>query len=139
VLAASFFAAFMAASAYGYYSYKFSRLNFVDFGEWVFYTGDGDIFEPNGDMYAVLFYSALQEEAMNVLRRVNNAKQLPVLAIDLSQSRQPSINNVVFVTAGINTLLPLLRRFNITHSPSLMLIKREKGALYKQATLVEYL
>lgn len=139
VFFASFFAAAMVAAAYAYYSYTFSRFNFINFSEWVFYTGDGTVFEPQDARYLLVFHSSLQGEIDEVLLKVNNSANLPVLVLDLAQTRKPSKENVIHITAGINTLLKAISRFHIRHSPSVLIIERQSGPLYKQASLVESL
>ncbi|GHV03625.1 hypothetical protein AGMMS50229_03210 [Campylobacterota bacterium] len=129
----------MVAIAFAYANYRFARLHFIDFSEWVFYTGDGTVFEPMDDSYILLFYSSLQSDAPTIAKAINNKNGFPILALDLAQTRLNSQDNVIYITAGINTLLPVLRRFNVIYSPSVMLIERQKGALFKQSTLVESL
>ncbi|MDR2639734.1 MAG: hypothetical protein LBC09_07865 [Helicobacteraceae bacterium] len=135
----SFFAAIMIAASFAYYNYKFSRFNFINFGEWVFYTGDNEIFAPKEEIYILLVFSGAQEDAKSILRRYKNDKRLPVLAVDLAQGRKPSEGGVIYLTAGINTLLGVVHRFRVTSSPSALLIERQKGDLYKQKTLIERL
>ncbi|MDR2151693.1 MAG: hypothetical protein LBO72_02625 [Helicobacteraceae bacterium] len=135
----SFFVAALAAACFVYYNYKFSRFNFIDFSEQVFYTGDGDLFFPSEDAYILLIYSDPQEDAKSIVKRVKNVKNLPILALDLAQGRKPSENGIIYMTAGINTLLRVVHRFNVTKSPSVLLLQRQKGALYKQGTLIEIL
>lgn len=129
----------MVGAAYAYFNYTFSRFNFINFSEWVFYTGDGTIFEPEEPRYIVLFHSSLQGDVSQVLKKVNNKAGYPVLAIDLSQNRRPGQEDTIHLTAGINTLLKVIARFRVTHSPSVLLIERQKNTLYKQATLLENL
>ncbi|MDR0665395.1 MAG: hypothetical protein LBF86_07755 [Helicobacteraceae bacterium] len=135
----SFFVAAMAAASFVYYNYKFSRFNFIDFGQWTFYTGDGDIFAPTEEAYILIIYSEMQEDARSVIKRVKNVKNLTILAVDLAQGRKPSENGAIYMTAGINTLLNVVHRFHITKSPSVLLLERQKGDLYKQGTLIEVL
>lgn len=124
---------------YSYYSYKFSRFHFVDFSEWVFYTGDGTVFEPTEESYIVFLYSSLQGGFEEFSSRVNNSDGITMLVVDLAQTRRESADNIIYITAGINTLLPFIRQFNILHLPSVMLIKKEKGTLFKQASRLETL
>jgi hypothetical protein len=135
----SFVVAAMAASCFVYFNYKFSRFNFVNFSEWTFYTGDGETFSPKEEAYILLVYSSLQEDADGAITRIRNVKNLPIVAIDLAQNRKPSKDGAIYVTAGINVLLNVVHRFHITRSPSVLLIERQNGFLYKQETLVEEL
>jgi hypothetical protein len=135
----SFIVAVMVAASFAYFNYKFSRFNFIDFSEWIFYTGDNEIFAPKEEAYVLLVYSGMQEEATSIIRRVRNKNNLTVLAVDLAQGRKPSENGVIYLTAGMNSLLNVVHRFHIVRSPSALLIERQKGALYKQGTLREEL
>jgi hypothetical protein len=135
----SFIVAAMTAATFAYYNHKFSRFNFIDFGEWIFYSGESEIFAPKEEAYIMIVFSSLQEDASDVIKRVRNVKNLPIIAIDLAQNRKPSENGVIFITAGINALLSVVHRFHITHSPCVLLIERQSGARYKQATFIERL
>ena len=129
----------MVAAAYAYFHHTYSRFNFIDFSQWVFYTGDGTVFEPSHERYLLVVYSSLQGDGEEVLARVHNPKALPVLMIDLSQARKPSKKEVVYLTAGMNTLLETVQRFNIRHAPSALWIERRSKSVYKQASLMEAL
>ena len=138
------FAVFVIGSAFAYYDYKFSRFHFIDFAEHIFLTGsNGTVFVPESEAYIVVFYSSRQgdqRDDQDDLREIlahENIGTRPVLAIDLSQQFHAPHENVTHISAEINTLLPVLRRFNILHSPSVMLIVRENGSRYKQASRVE--
>ncbi|MGE4295045.1 MAG: hypothetical protein AB7E49_05030 [Campylobacterales bacterium] len=129
----------MVAAAYTYFHITFSRFNFINFTEWVFYTGDTTVFEPDAQRYLVVVYSSFQKEADEILKGVHNPKAHPVLLIDLSQSRKPSSGETIYLTAGMNTLLETVQRFHIRHSPSAFWIERRSEGLYKQASAVERL
>ena len=125
----------MVASVYAYYSHLYARFNSVDFSQWILYTGDGTLFEPTEERYVLLFVSSYQEPIDQILLRLDNRENLPVLALDLSQSRSPSQEGVIFVTSGINTLLNYVRRFQIFYVPTALVIERQSGSLYKQDSL----
>ncbi len=125
----------MVASIYAYYSHLYSRFHTVDFNEWVLYSGDEQVFVPQNEHYVLLFYSSYQEPVESVLARLHNPDSLPVLALDLSQSRAPTESGVIYVTAGINTLLNYLRRFGIERSPTAIVLEQQGGTLYKQDSL----
>jgi hypothetical protein len=139
---ASFFAAAMVGIAFAYFNYKFSRFNFIDFSQAVLYS-QSEIFAPQDEAYITLIFSSSQESASAIAKRINNRRNLTILAIDLAQNREScddfsgAKSRVICLTAGINTLLSYVRRFNIDHSPSAFVIERQKNSLYKQATLVE--
>lgn len=60
-----------------------------------------------------------------------------LLAIDLYQKRKKSTPDVIYATAGTNTLLKIIHRFHIREVPSYFMIKREnENGLYKQDSQV---
>lgn len=133
-LFASFFGALMIASAFAYYNYKFSEYKFIDFDEWVFYK-KSDIFKPTREKYTILVYSSNMGDVNKTLTKITKKNQ--ILAIDLFQkNRAGTIGNVTYMSAGMNTLLPFVQRFNIYEIPSAFRIKKVKKR-YKQDSLIE--
>jgi hypothetical protein len=127
---ASFFGAAMIAGAFAYYNYKFSQYKFIDFKETVLYTKQG-WFEPKKERYVVVVYSSHMGGIGKALEDL--AKRQPVLAVDLYQTRKPAEKNVVYATAGTNTLLKIIHRFHIREVPSYFMIKKKNNkGLYKQ-------
>jgi hypothetical protein len=133
-LFASFFGAAMIAGAFAYFNYKFSQYKFIDFREWVFYE-KRDIFTPDKDRYFVIVYSSNMQDIDKLLHRVN--KKYHIIVLDLYQKRRDRQNGVVYITSGINTLLKFIQRFNIYGVPSGFWLKRHKGLIYKQDSMVK--
>ena len=133
-LFASFFGALMIASAFAYYNYRFSEYKFVNFEEWTFYQ-KADIFQPSEEVYTVLVYSSNQQDVVTLLPKLDNGH--PIVAIDLYQKRLIGDTHVIHVSAGMNTLLPFVQRFNIYEVPSAFRIKRQNKRLYKQDSPLE--
>ena len=128
-LFASFFGALMIASAFAYYNYRFSEYKFVNFEEWTFYQ-KADVFQPSEEVYTVLIYSSNQQDVAMLLPKLTD--EYKIIAIDLYQKRLKGDTHVNYVSAGMNTLLPFIQRFNIYEVPSAFRIKRENKRLYKQ-------
>lgn len=129
-LIGSFLAAFLVVATISYNNYRFARYKFVDFDEFILYQKES-IFIPTHDIYTVVFYSSNITEHTQKLLALS--AQYPILAIDFAQKREfNSTDKIIFTTAGINTLLKLSRRFNVTELPSLFIIKRVKKNQFKQ-------
>lgn len=127
-LFSSFFAAAMVAATYAYFQWTYSRFNTIDFSQWIFYDASG-VFEPEEERYTVLIYSSRQEKLDRLLTKFDTVD--PVLAVDLSQERFTG-EGARNLTAGINTLLPLINRFHVTKTPVLFSIERKHKELYIQ-------
>lgn len=129
-LFASFFGAFMIASTYAYYNYRFSQYKFIDFNKWTFYEKK-DTFLPTKEYYTVLVYSSNIDNVKDILPKLS--KKNVILAIDLYQhDRKGYVDGVRYMSAGMNTLLPLIHRFNVYVVPSAFRIKKSKDYRYKQ-------
>jgi len=131
LLYSSFFGALMVALAFAYYNHKFSQYNFIDFKKTVLYSNNA-VFQASAEEYAVIIYSSKKDDYKSAVKALKN-KKIPIIAIDLFMENRGSTENVIFLTAGTNTLLKLIHRFAIRKVPSFFLIKREnKNGLYKQ-------
>jgi hypothetical protein len=128
-LFASFFGALMIASAFAYYNYRFSEYKFIDFSTWIFYQ-KSELFQPTSSHYTVLVYSSNMDDAQVLLTKI--ASTHPVLMVDLYQKREASTQEVMHISAGMNTLLPFVQRFGIYTLPSVFTLVRERETLYKQ-------
>jgi len=125
----------MVAAAYAYFHYTYSRYNVIDFSQWTFYAKEA-LFVPDKPEYIVLVFSSRQSPPEVLLDKIN--PELPVIAVDLSQHRFEAHENVTFVTAGINTLLPMIQRFHLTRVPAVFAIEQKRDQTYKQSTAVEF-
>ena len=120
-LLSSFFGAAMIAATYAYFNYKFSQFHFIDFEKQLFYTSN-DIFSPQDDRYTVIVYSSKKDDPVTLAKRVKDHDRF--LLLDLSGIRLTSHEEMIFITSGINTLLPFINRFNIFSVPVVFDIER---------------
>jgi hypothetical protein len=118
----------MIAAFFFYYNYKFSEYKFVDFNKIVLYTKT-DIFVPKSDEYYLLVFSSRMSDLNQLLKKI--PKDHPVLAVDIYQQRK-NYKNVIYTTAGINTIIKLIQYLNIYEVPVVVKIKRYHKNLYKQ-------
>ncbi len=133
---ASFFGAAMVAAAFAYFNYKFSEYKFINFKDWLFYE-KSDIFVPNAERYIVVFYSSRETGTMQLLSDTN--LNIPVLAIDYYNKVTENTKSTTFLRSGTKTSLNFIQRFNIYNSPSIFIIKKTKGTLYKQDSMIRKL
>ncbi len=130
---ASFFGAALIAGAFAYFNYKFSKYKFIDFKQFVFYETN-DIFKPQKERYIVIFFSSREPNAAKKIVSLN--LKTPVLAIDYYNNKIQSKNDTLFLRSGTNTTLKFIQRFNIYDEPSMFVIKKVSGALYKQDSMI---
>jgi len=124
----------MIAIAFAYFNYKYSQYKFINFKETILYT-KSKIFEPKEERYIVVIYSSHMGSIEKHLSKLKQKNTL--LAIDLYQKRKKSTPDVIYATAGTNTLLKIIHRFHIREVPSYFMIKREnENGLYKQDSQV---
>jgi len=127
---ASFFGAAMIAVAFAYFNYKYSQYKFINFKETILYT-KSQIFVPKKDRYIVVIYSSHMGSIEKYLASLKQKNSL--LVIDLYQHRRESTPNIIYATAGTNTLLKIIHRFHIREVPSYFMIKKQNDqGLYKQ-------
>ena len=120
----------MIAIAFAYFNYKYSQYKFINFKEIILYT-KSKIFEPKKDRYIVVIYSSHMGSIEKDLANLKQKNSL--LVIDLYQQRQESRPNIIYATAGTNTLLKIIHRFHIREVPSYFMIKKQNDkGLYKQ-------
>ncbi|MCF6340389.1 MAG: hypothetical protein L3J10_06545 [Sulfurimonas sp.] len=135
-LLASFFGAAMIAAAFAYFNYKFAEYKFINFKEWIFYEKK-DIFTPIADKYIVVFYSSKEKNTASLL--ANTDLNLPIIAIDYYNEIYENSKNTTFLRAPTKTSLSFIQRFNIYESPSIFFIKKSKGSIYKQDSMIRKL
>ena len=127
----SFFGAFMVASAYAYFNFKFSEYRFRDFNNFTFYSKK-DIFIPKEDAYVLLMYSSHSKEQLD---KVKDLKvEYPIIALDIHQKRFESNDRVTYVTTGINSIINIIQKFNFYNTPTLLFIEKQNGLVYKQSS-----
>ena len=131
---ASFFGAAMIAAAFAYSNYRYSEYKFLDFSDLIFYTKK-DIFTPKSDKYTVVIYSSNMQKLSSIIGKVS--KENPILAIDMFQQKRGKEGQILYLWAGMNTILKVVQRFNVYEIPSAFRIKRFKNKNYKQDSLIE--
>ena len=118
----------MVAAFFFYYNFKFKEYKFINFNKIVLYTKK-DIFVPKADEYYLLLFSSRMEKLSSLLKQI--PKDKPVLVIDFFQKRL-NYPNVIYTTAGINTIIKIIQYLNIYNVPVMLKIKRYHKNLYKQ-------
>ncbi|GAX87138.1 conserved hypothetical protein [Lebetimonas natsushimae] len=124
----SFFGALLVAAFFFYFKYKFSEYRFIDFNKIVLYTKN-DIFIPKKNEYTLIIFSSRMNNLENLIKHVKTA--YPILAVDIFQKRK-IYPNIIYTTAGINTIIKLIQYLNIYEVPVVVNIKRYHKLLYKQ-------
>jgi len=124
----SFFGALMIAIFFFYYNYKFQSYKFLDFSKITLYTKN-DIFNPTKDEYTLIIFSSKKDNLEDLIKKIKAS--YPILAIDIYQVRK-DYKNVIYTTAGINTIIKIIQHLNIYEVPVVLNIKKFNKNLYKQ-------
>lgn len=126
-----FFATLFMAVAFFYFQYTYTRFKIVDFNEFVFY-GSESIFSPTEEEYIVLLYNSKSSSFIELAKKVQDSKAT-ILAIDFYQNtKQKGVDNVIPLSAGMNTLLKFSRVLKVDSLPAVFRIKRKSIAKYTQ-------
>ncbi|MDE7172766.1 MAG: hypothetical protein K2N70_00280 [Helicobacter sp.] len=141
LVAAPMIGVLIAAFAYYYYENSYARFVKVDFNDWALYT-QTSLFEPTEDRYLLVFYSSNIDEQARFVRhlpRFSHDKEAKILAIDLAQNKDLPSSDIVYATAGINTLLRYIHHFKVRQLPTIVAVQRKKNgqAFYQSAPLTE--
>jgi hypothetical protein len=123
----------MVAAFFFYYNYKFKEYKFLDFNKIILYEKH-KIFKPEKEEYTVVIFSSRMSNLKDILKKINT--KYPILAIDIYQQRK-DFKNVIYTTAGINTLIKIIQFLNIYQVPVALNIKRYNKKLYKQDSPLE--
>ena len=118
----------MVAAFFFYYNFKFKEYKFIDFNKITLYTKN-DIFIPKSDEYYLVLFSSKMENLNYILNQI--PKDKPILVVDFFQKRA-NYPNVIYTSAGINTIIKLIQYLNIYNVPVMLKIKRYHKNLYKQ-------
>jgi hypothetical protein len=118
----------MVAAFFFYYKYKFSEYKFVNFENIILYSKN-DIFIPKKNEYTLIIFSSRMNNLKNLIKHIKTP--YPVLAVDIFQKRE-NYPNIIYTTAGINTIIKLIQYLNIYEVPVAVNIKRYHKLLYKQ-------
>jgi hypothetical protein len=125
----SFIGALLIAGVFAYDNYRFSKFKFIDFSKTIFYTKN-DIFVPKQNNYYMLVFSSKMSNIDTLLSKI--PKNYPIIAIDMYQLVYNDKKNIIFVRAGTNTIISIIRKFNIKKVPLYFEIKRYNKTLFKQ-------
>lgn len=118
----------MVAAFFFYYNYKFQTYKFLDFSKITLYTKN-DIFTPTKDKYTLIVFSSKKDNLEDLIKKIKTS--YPILAIDIYQARK-DYKNVIYTTAGINTIIKIIQHLNIYEVPVVLNIKKFNKTLYKQ-------
>ena len=125
----------MVAAFFFYYNYKFHQYKFIDFDKLIFYTKN-DIFKPQKKEYYLLIFSSHMSNLDDLIKKI--PKDYPIIAVDIYQKRK-NYKNVIYTTAGINTIIKLIQYLNIYEVPVVLKIKKYHKNVYKQDSSLEVL
>ncbi|ACM93322.1 conserved hypothetical protein [Nautilia profundicola AmH] len=123
----------MVAAFFFYYNYKFKEYKFIDFNKIVLYEKH-KIFEPKEQEYTVIIFSSRMNDINELTKKIKT--KYPILAIDIYQQRK-DYKNIIYTTAGINTIIKIIQFLNIYQVPVTLNIKRYNKKLYKQDSPLE--
>jgi len=118
----------MIAAFFFYYNYKFREYKFLDFNKIVLYEKH-KIFEPKEKEYTLIIFSSRLNSIDELVKKINT--KYPILAIDIYQQRK-DYKNIIYTTAGINTIIKIIQFLNIYEVPVVLNIKQYNKKLYKQ-------
>lgn len=126
------------AMAFFYFQYTYTRFKIIDFSEFVFY-GKEAIFSPIEDEYLVLLYNSKSSSFIDLAKKVQDNK-LTILAIDYYQNTQQNgVDNIIPLSASMNTLLKFSRIFKIDRIPAVFRIEKKSIAKYSQSSKIIYI
>ena len=123
----------MVAAFFFYYNYKFKEYKFLDFNKIILYEKH-KIFEPKAKEYTLIIFSSRMNDINELVKKIN--PKYSVLAIDIYQQRK-DYKNIIYTTAGINTIIKIIQFLNIYQVPVALNIKQYNKKLYKQDSPLE--
>ena len=112
-----------------------TEYKFINFDKIILYTKN-DIFTPKKDEYYLLLFSSRMSNLNNLIKQI--PKDYPILAIDFFQKRK-NYPNIIYTTAGINTIIKIIQYLNIYEVPVVVKIKRYHKNLFKQDSPIKIL
>jgi len=130
----SFIGALLVAGFFAYDNYRFSKFKFINFNQTILYTKN-DIFTPKQNNYYMLVFSSKMSNIDTLISKI--PKNYPIIAIDMYQLIYNNKKNVIFGRAGTNTIISIIRKFNIKKVPVYFEIKRYNKNLFKQKSVLK--
>jgi len=128
----SFVGALLVAGFFAYDNYRFAKFKFINFNQTILYTKN-NILTPKQNHYYMLVFSSKMSNIDTLLKKI--PKNYPIIAIDFYQKLYNNKNNIIFVRGGTNTIISLIRKFNIKQVPVYFEIKRYNKNLFKQESI----
>jgi len=128
----SFIGALLVAGFFAYDDYRFAKFKFMDFTQTILYTKD-NIFTPKKNNYYMLVFSSKMSNIDVLLKKL--PKNYPIIVVDFYQKLYNNKKNTIFVRAGTNTMISIIRKFNIRNLPVYFEIKRYNKNLFKQESI----
>lgn len=120
------------AVAFFYFQWNYTKFKSIDFNNIVFY-GKDYIFSPLENEYIVILYNSKSSSFVELAKEIPNKENLKILAIDFYQNTNKEItNNIIPLSAGMNTLLKFSNIFKINKIPVYFKIKRKNDSKFTQ-------
>ena len=131
-----FFAVRFLAATFFYFQWTYNKFKFIDFKEYVFY-GKDYIFSPLEDKYIVAFYNSKSSNIFDITKKIPNESNLKILAIDFYQNiNNDTKDNIIPLSAGMDTLLSLSNNFRVTNLPVYFLIEKKSSFKFIQISKI---
>jgi hypothetical protein len=130
----SFIGALLVAGFFAYDNYRFAKFKFIDFSKTILYTKN-DIFTPKKNNYYMLIFSSRMSNIDTLLSKI--PKNYPIIALDMYQVVYNDKKNLIFLRAGTNTIISIIRKFNLNKVPIYFEIKRYNKTLFKQNSIMK--
>jgi len=130
----SFVGALLVAGFFAYDNYRFSKFKFINFNQTILYSKN-DIFTPKQNHYYMLIFSSKMSNIDTLVNKL--PKNYPIIAVDFYQKVYNNKKNIIFVRGGTNTIISLIRKFNIKEVPVYFEIKRYNKNLFKQNSIAK--
>jgi len=130
----SFVGALLVAGFFAYDNYRFAKFKFINFNQTILYTKN-DIFTPKQNHYYMLVFSSKMSNIDTLLSKIS--KNYPIIVVDMYQKVYNSKKNLIFVRTGTNTIISIIRKFNIKEVPVYFEIKRYNKNLFKQNSILK--
>jgi hypothetical protein len=125
----SFIGALLVAGFFAYDNYRFSKFKFINFNQTILYSKN-NIFTPKQNNYYMLVFSSKMSNIDTLIKKI--PKNYPIIAVDMYQKVYNNKKNIIFLRTGTNTIISIIRKFNIKEVPVYFEIKRYNKSLFKQ-------
>ncbi len=130
----SFGGALLIAATFAYDNYRFSKYKFIDFSKTILYEKT-NLFVPQKNYYYFLIFSSKMDNVSNLINKL--PKKYPIITLDIYGKVYSNKKGIIFVRAGTNTIIKIIRKFNIKKVPCYFGLKKYDKKLYKQDTNIK--